>query len=1219
MSNGDESSLRDDPATRASKDLSQLGLPSVAVLSGVLDDAINYASDPVRTDPLARPWVPIGPRNIGGRIRTLAQDPRNPNTLYAGSAIGGVWKTEDAGDSWEPLDLVPRPAGAGNARQGLPIGAIAVAQSNPRIIYVGTGEPTGVAHNVQSADYPQGVGLLRSSDGGATWSIIDHVDTGTMQAQRFERILVDPWDPERCWIATPRGLFRREAGPPIAISQDTVTGTGAAPTQDVTDIAIDFGNRSAAAAPPQFTVYAALRGTGLFRATFNRATKAYVALPDGSFWKPLTDGINEVAPQRIKIALCERHPSILYAIFEKSTPAADAGKASPVYRSEDRGDHWTQQAATGETSNIGWYAFFLVVHPERSEIVFFGMMDVFRSTDSGRNWTKVLDWTRYTADRAQHADQHGFLFDGLDPRKIWIGNDGGISMSRDLGNTWRKRSHGILATQPLDITVHPTWPFVMGSGFQDNGTWVSFGGPSWHYLMQADGGAMGFVPGSLASYYITWQYTTARSNVAYFDPALPAPAAPPLPVASPIAPLPNGPWVSRLPDLTAAAGAMPELRSFVYPLNSNVAPGVSGPFVGVLEAHPSNANEYLVGWTGGLYRTTDGVTFVQQVALAAAEEATAIAYAPTAPNSDWWLGSAAGRVFLTTTGAGGWAPMAIPGLAGYVSDIAVHPQNNNIVAITIAANPGLIFITGDRGTTWREVSGRTAAPNGVPSAGANDPLPPAPFTAVAFDPASPSSVNSPQILYVGTLAGVYVTRVVVAPMPVGTVGHPGDAPPVWLSFNANLPLLRVTDFAAIAVRDGVGVLQQSRLLCATMGRGVYRCELLGAGDVRLLIRDTSFDDGQVYPGAPALGSDPRRPGGPAPTLARAFDIRVDAPPFSFFEETMDGVEFDEDLINDTAIAGERNLVYVQIHQTGTRPGINDAKVNLYYAFSPGAPPPLQANFWDTFPDGDPPAAGPWHRAAPQRMTRHLAPGQPEVIRFEWTPPADAPAQVALLALCTQAADDLKNPVPTLTIDPAVSPNLVTDRRAALRLVSIQPFTAQVFVRDGADDSGDPGALAWGGRSADIIPRESEVASPDDEFKDLADLRTGDTLVGGKKNFMYVRVHNRKNVKLTADVELFRVPYDTLHQPNTWQQIGAKVTVTDIPEKGWKFAPKIEWDGPPPEDPGPSKVHLIVALVSRAGDPKPDTSSITDLGSFWEFFLRGAPANNAALRGLRWRF
>ena len=634
MANGDEFHLLDDPGTRASEDLRHMGLPSIGVLSGVLDDAIDYASDPVRADALARPWVPIGPRNIGGRIRTLAQDPKNPNTLYAGSAIGGVWKTEDAGDTWTPLDLFPRPAGGGTAHQGLPIGALAVAPRNPQVIYAGTGEPTGVAHNVQSADYPQGIGLLRSGDGGAMWTIDDHVDTGTMQAQRFERILVDPWDPERCWLATPRGLFRREAGPPVRFFTDTVQGTGAAPAQDVTDIAIDFGDRSAFAAPARFTVYAALRGTGLFRATFDRATQAYVALPNGSLWAPLTNGITEGSPNRIKIALCERQPNILYAIFGRLTVTASGVsevRASPIYRSEDGGDHWTQGGATGETSTIGWYAFLLAVHPENPRILYFGMVDVFRSTDSGQNWTKVLDWTRYTADRAQHADQHVLLFDGLDPRKIWLGNDGGISISRDLGNTWRKRSHGILATQPLDITVHPTWPFVMGSGFQDNGLWVSFGGPSWHYLMQADGGAVGFVPGSLASFYITWQYSTARSNVAHFDPASPPPpAAPPLPVASPIVPLGIGPWVSRLPDLATAPGPLPELRSFVYPLSANVAAPVAaglpppvappvaaavqqGPFVGVLDAHPANANEYFVGWTGGLCRTTDGVNFALQV------------------------------------------------------------------------------------------------------------------------------------------------------------------------------------------------------------------------------------------------------------------------------------------------------------------------------------------------------------------------------------------------------------------------------------------------------------------------------------------------------------------------------------------------------------------------------------------------------------------------------
>jgi hypothetical protein len=301
--------------------------------------------------------------------------------------------------------------------------------------------------------------------------------------------------------------------------------------------------------------------------------------------------------------------------------------------------------------------------------------------------------------------------------------------------------------------------------------------------------------------------------------------------------------------------------------------------------------------------------------------------------------------------------------------------------------------------------------------------------------------------------------------------------------------------------------------------------------------------------------------------------------------------------------------------------VANATVHLYYSNTQAVAPtihPLHADFWNAFP-GDPPAGGMWRRAAPPRTVTGLGAGQPAVVRFEWTPPADSTARVALLAVCTHPDDDIKTPpLPDTVVSPLASPNLIAaERRAALRVVDVQPFAPEVFVRDGADDSGDAGAVAWGGRSADIIPSETDVPDPDERFKDLADLRTADTLVGGKKNYLYVRVHNRKNVKLTADVELFRAPYDTLHQPGTWQPIGARVTVVDVPEKGWKFAPKIEWDGPPPGDPGPSKVHLVVALITRAGDPKPGTGAINDIDSFWRFFLEGAPANNASLRALRW--
>ncbi len=1217
----------DNPEGREDHNAEVLGSIDRTVFRGVLDDAINHAALPARVDGAVQPWVPLGPRNVGGRIRVLAQDPENANTLYAGSAFGGLWRTDDSGDTWHPLDDFRPPNPPNAVRQAPPIGAVAIAPGNRRILYVGTGEPP---LRVDGTEYHfPGLGLYRSTDGGATFQQIDPPDAPAgppplnpqINARRYERIVVDPVDPERCWIACHRGLWRREAGA-VEFRQDVIDAATApaAAAQNATDIAVDFGSDPASAAT--YTVYVALHSVGIFRATFNRATADYAVPAGGQAWTHLSDGIDVATFNRIKIAVCRSQPSRLYAVF-----GLPDRSASDVFRSVDKGDHWVKTSTrTDDDGKQANYDLVLEVHPERPEIVFTGSVELFRSTDSGGSWTKVIEWTQYDlGDRAQHADQHAFLFDGLNPRKIWVGNDGGISMSPDLGATWRKRSHGILAGQFYDVTVNPGLAFITGGGLQDNGSWVGLGGPTWFHLYGGDGGAMAFESGNPQRIYATVQGSSSdQRGVNRCDLQLQAPAAP----------LPANPrYMNRLPDLAAGPGSIPKLWSNPQRLMANFAH--QGPFVGIIEHHPTVANHLLVGRIGDAYVSTDGTTFnaAGLAGLAANEEVSALAYSPSdATNQIWWAGTSRGQLFRTGDGGASWNPIALPGIGNrWISRVAVHPADARIVAVAVARSPGRVYLTGDNGLTWEEISGRSA-PAGVPpgptSAGPNDDLNPSPITSLVFDPRSAAPApGAPVTLYVGTLAGVYVIRnAVPPPMPAPPPPPPPAPPPpppaspapVWRTFNLGLPLTLIYDLDTVTEMLGTApaITQRAAIRCGTHGRGVWECDLDGLPDVRLLIRDTPIDDGRIRP-AP-FTRDPRQTPMPPLRFDQAFDIRVDAPPFSFFEETMDGVEFDEDLINDAAVAGERNLVYVQIHQTGSRPVVNDAKVNLYYAFSPGVSPPLQANFWDTFPDGDPPAAGPWHRAAPQRTTRRLAPGQPEVLRFEWTPPADAPAQVALLALCTQAADDLKNPVPTLTVDPAAAPSLVADRRAALRLVSVQPFSPQVFVRDGADDSGDPGATAWGGRSPDIIPSEDEVVNPDEELKDLADLRVEDTLVGGKKNFMYVRVHNRKNVKLTAEVELYRVPYDTLHQPLTWQQVGAKVTVTDVPEKGWKFAPKIEWDGPPPEDPGPSKVHLVVALISRAGDPKPDTASITDLDTFWQFFLQGGRANNAALRALRWR-
>src|SRR5207244_3433051 len=136
------------------------------------------------------------------------------------------------------------------------------------------------------------------------------------------------------------------------------------------------------------------------------------------------------------------------------------------------------------------------VHPDNPAIVVAGAMNLVRSSDFGVNWTLVMDWQNWSrGDRAQHGDIHALVFDANDPRRLWVGNDSGLSMTPDivLGNPrtdqgWRKRSHGIAAAQFNDVAVHPVYAYMLGGGLQDNGSYITFGGESWFAVGDADGG-----------------------------------------------------------------------------------------------------------------------------------------------------------------------------------------------------------------------------------------------------------------------------------------------------------------------------------------------------------------------------------------------------------------------------------------------------------------------------------------------------------------------------------------------------------------------------------------------------------------------------------------------------------------------------------------------------------------------------------------------------------
>jgi len=204
--------------------------------------------------------------------------------------------------------------------------------------------------------------------------------------------------------------------------------------------------------------------------------------------------------------------------------------------------------------------------------------------------------------------------------------------------------------------------------------------------------------------------------------------------------------------------------------------------------------------------------------------------------------------------------------------------------------------------------------------------------------------------------------------------------------------------------------------------------------------------------------------------------------------------------------------------------------------------------------------------------------------------------------------------------------LRNERRAALRIAAVTPFVPDLFIRDGLDDIGRLGGVAFGGRSPDLIVVAAELADLPATTADLANPRSDDRVHAGD-NFIYVRVSNRKAVDTTADVELFWAdanpptsaapdPDGPLSDATKWQPVpavGAAVNVT-VPAGGAVLV-EFRFSNRPAPVAGTANALAFVALIKAhdPGDPEPDKTRVTDPASVWRFFLQLADSNNAALR------
>jgi photosystem II stability/assembly factor-like uncharacterized protein len=379
----------------------------------------------------------IGPAGMSGRVAAIAVAPDDRNVIYVGAATGGVWKSTNGGMHWKPVF---------DDQDVHAIGAVAVSPVNSSVVWVGTGE--GNPRNSASV----GRGVYRSRDAGRTW---EHV--GLAESERVHRILLHPRDPDvayvavlgRAWGENPeRGVFRtRDGGRSWHKVLYVDQRTGAA------DLVMDPTNPD--------KLFAAMWEYRRWPWSFKSGgagSGLHMSLDGGDTWRQATvkDGLPEGELGRIGVAIAASEPRIVYALVE--------AKKSALVRSTDGGYTWKKVNEAIDVSDRPFYYADLRVDPERPDRLYRMASLVDVSVDGGKSFETLIGWNKL------HPDHHALWIDPRDGSHMIAGNDGGIGISRDRGETWR-----FVTNLPLAQFYHVRYdmdvPYNLYGGLQDNGSW----------------------------------------------------------------------------------------------------------------------------------------------------------------------------------------------------------------------------------------------------------------------------------------------------------------------------------------------------------------------------------------------------------------------------------------------------------------------------------------------------------------------------------------------------------------------------------------------------------------------------------------------------------------------------------------------------------------------------------------------------------------------------
>lgn len=383
----------------------------------------------------------IGPAGMSGRVAAVAVVEADPTQIFVGAATGGVFRSRDGGVTWDPV-FDDQPA--------LGIGAIAVFQPNPDLVWVGTGE--GNPRNSAGV----GDGLFRSRDGGERWERV-----GLEGSERIHRIVTHPRDPDVVWVGVmgpawsdgeARGVYRTTDGGDSwerVLHVDERTG--------VADLIIDPGNPD-----KLFAAMWDFRRTPDFFRSGGPGSGLFVTYDGGDHWDPV--GVEAGLPEgdlgRIGLAFAPSDPDIVYALVEATRNA--------LLRSDDGGRSFEVVSDRPNVNPRPFYYADLRVDPHDPDRIYSLHSTMQVSHDRGVSFRTVVP------SAILHGDVHELWINPADSRHMIMGNDGGIGISYDRGENWRFVENLTLA-QFYHISLDDALPYNVYGGLQDNGSWY---GPS---------------------------------------------------------------------------------------------------------------------------------------------------------------------------------------------------------------------------------------------------------------------------------------------------------------------------------------------------------------------------------------------------------------------------------------------------------------------------------------------------------------------------------------------------------------------------------------------------------------------------------------------------------------------------------------------------------------------------------------------------------------------